>query len=176
MVVDFEAHEVRLDPRVQDVPPTPEQAKVVARTIAAVTDDLEALRLNTAISRLMEFVNAFTADAVRPLSCMRTFALLLSPFAPHLGEELWRLLGGADTLAYEPWPTFDPALLRDDTVEVPVQVGGKIKARVRVPAEADAPTLEAAARAEAKVAAALEGRTVVKVIAVPGKLVNFVVK
>ena len=137
MIVDAEADEVRLDPRVQDVAPTPEQAKVVARTVAAVTDDLEAMRFNTAISRLMEFTNAFTGQDVRPKSAMETFTLLLAPMAPHVAEELWQILGHEKTLAYEPWPTFDPALLKDDEVEIPVQINGKLRGRVVVPADAD---------------------------------------
>jgi leucyl-tRNA synthetase len=175
MIIDHEADDVRLDPRVTDQPLTPEQARVVARTVAAVTDDLEALRFNTAISRLMEFVNAFTAMDVRPRSALETFTLLLAPFAPHLAEELWSILGHGPTLAYEPWPTFDPALLVDDQVEVPVQINGKVKGRVTVPAGSDAATIEAAARADAKIAALLEGKAVKKVVVVPNKLVSFVV-
>ena len=127
----------RLDPKVQDVAPTTEQARLVARTVAAVTDDLEAMRFNTAISRLMEFTNAFTGDDVRPKSAMKTFTLLLAPMAPHLAEELWQILGHEHTLAYEPWPTYDPALLKDDEIEVPVQINGKLRGRVVVPADAD---------------------------------------
>ena len=138
MIVDADAPEIRLDPRVQDVPPTAEQARVIARTVAAVTDDLEALRFNTAISRLMEFVNAFTSAEVRPRSAMETFTLSLAPLAPHAAEELWQILGHDRTLAYEPWPTYDPALLKDAEVEVPVQVNGKLRGRVVVPADADA--------------------------------------
>ncbi len=175
MVVDAEADEVRLDPKVREADLTVEQAKVVARTVAAVTDDFEALRFNTAISRLMEFTNFFTGQEVRPRSAMETFALLLSPMAPHLGEELWNLLGHDRTLAYEPWPSYDPALLKDDEIEVPVQVNGKLRARVVVPADADGPTLEATARADEKIVALIEGKTVRKVVIVPGKLVNFVV-
>jgi len=175
MIVDERAETVTLDPKVRDVPPTPEQAKLVARTVAAVTDDYERLSFNTAISRLMEFTNAFTAAEVRPQSAMATFTLLLAPMAPHAAEELWRALGHAESLAYAPWPAFDPALLVDEEVEVPVQINGKLRARVRVPAGADAAALEAAARADEKFAAMLEGKTVRKVIAVPGKLINFVV-
>ena len=175
MIVDDRAEAVSLDPKVQDVRPTPEQAKLVARTVAAVTDDYERLSFNTAISRLMEFTNAFTAAEVRPKSAMETFTLLLAPMAPHVGEELWKALGHGESLAYAPWPTFDPALLVDDEVEVPVQVNGKVRGRVVVPAGADAVALEAAARADEKVAALLEGKTIRKVVAVPGKLINFVV-
>jgi leucyl-tRNA synthetase len=175
MIVDAEAHEIRLDPRVQNADATPEQAKIAARTVAAVTEDIEALRFNTAISRLMEFVNAFTAAEVRPRSAMETFTLLLSPLAPHLAEEIWQILGHDQTLAYEPWPTYDPALLKDEEVEVPVQINGKVRARVVVPAEADTAAIEAAARRDPRVASLLEGKTVRKVVVVPGKLVNFVI-
>jgi leucyl-tRNA synthetase len=175
MIVDAEADNVHVDPKVQDVPLSTEQAKVVARTIAAVTDDFEALRFNTAISRLMEFVNFFTSQERRPKSAMESFALLLSPLAPHLGEELWSLLGHTKTLAHEPWPGFDPALLRDDEVEVPVQVNGKLRGRVMVAADAGSELIERTARADPKIAALLDGKTVRKVVIVPGKLVNFVV-
>ncbi len=175
MIVDADAHEIRMDARVQDVPPGQEQSRIVARTVAAVTDDLEALRFNTAISRLMEFVNAFTAMDVRPRPAMETFTLLLAPLAPHAAEELWQILGHDRTLAYEPWPSYDPELLKDDEVEVPVQINGKLRGRVVVPADADATALEAAARGDERIRALLEGRTIRKSIVVPAKLVNFVV-
>jgi len=175
MMIDAEAEEVRLDARVKDVEPSRDQAKLVARTVAAVTDDLERMSVNTAISRLMEFTNAFTGAEVRPRSAMEAFTLLLAPMAPHAAEELWETLGHPQSLAFEPWPTFDPALLKDDEVEVPVQVNGKVRARVTVPADADRAALEAAARADEKVAALLAGKDVKKIVVVPGKLVNFVV-
>ena len=161
--------EIRLDPRVKDVDLSPEQAKLVARTVASVTDDLEAMRFNTAISRLMEFVNAFTGQDVRPRSAMETFTLLLSPMAPHLAEELWEILGHDRTLAYAPWPTFDPALLKDDEIEVPVQINGKLRGRVLVPADADREAIEAAARSDEKIAALLGGKPIRKTIVVPGQ-------
>ncbi len=175
LIVEERAEELALDARVRDVEPTAEQSKLVARTIAAVAEDYERLSFNTAISRLMEFANAFTSAEARPRSSMEAFVLLLAPMAPHIAEELWKALGHNQTLAYEPWPTFDPKWLIDDEVEIPVQVNGKVRGRVVVPADADASALEAASRADAKVAALLEGKTVRKVIAVPGKLVNFVV-
>jgi leucyl-tRNA synthetase len=177
MIVDEKAEEVALDPRVQDVAPTAEQARLVARTVAAVTDDIEAMHFNTAISRLMEFTNALTAHEVRPKSALRTFVLLLSPLAPHIAEELWQVLGGGHdhTLAYEPWPGYDPALLKDDTIEVPVQVGGKLRGRVVVAADADAAAIEDAARSDERIATLLSGKTIRKVVVVPGKLINFVV-
>ncbi len=175
MIVNAEAGEVKLDAHVQPVALTADQAKIVARTVAAVTDDFEALRFNTAISRLMEFVNVFTGQEVRPKPAMETFTLLLSPLAPHIGEELWQTLGHEQSLAYEPWPQYDPALLKDDQVEIPVQVNGKLRGRVVVPADADAALIERTARADPKIEGALGGKTVRKVVVVPGKLVNFVV-
>ncbi|WP_169972906.1 leucine--tRNA ligase [Tautonia rosea] len=175
MIVDDKADDIQLAPQVQDVPLDAEAAKVVARTVAGVTDDLEAMRFNTAISKLMEFVNVFTSRDVRPKGAMETFTLLLAPMAPHLGEELWHILGHSQTLSYEPWPTFDPALLVDNEVEIPVQINGKIKARLVVPAQADKDLLESLARSDARIAPLLEGKTIRKAIVVPGKLVNFVV-
>ncbi|HWE38738.1 MAG TPA: leucine--tRNA ligase [Isosphaeraceae bacterium] len=175
MVVDVDAEDVRLDPKVRDVAMTAEQAKVVARTVAGVTDDIEGMRFNTAISKLMEFTNVFTAQETRPKAAMEAFALLLAPFAPHAAEELWEVLGHRETLAYQPWPSFDPALLKDDEVEIPVQINGKVRGRVVVAADADRDAIERAARADEKVAAFLEGKAVKKVVVVPGKLISFVV-
>lgn len=97
------------------------------KTIQAVTTDLENLSCNTAIARLMEFVNYFNKQSVRPRAAMEAFVLLLSPMAPHIAEELWQLLGHKATLAYEPWPVHDPALTVEDTVEIPVQIKGKLR-------------------------------------------------
>ncbi len=176
MIVDDRAETVALNPAVQAVEPTAEQNRMLHRTIKAVTDDLDQLAFNTAIARMMEFTNFFFKQKVRPQSAMETFVLLLSPFAPHLGEELWRALGHEKTLAYEPWPAYDESRIKEDTVEVPVQVNGKLRARVRIPADADRETQEAAARADEKIAGLLEGKTIVKTIVVPGRMVNYVVK
>jgi leucyl-tRNA synthetase len=133
------------------------------------------MRFNTAISKLMEFVNAFTADEVRPLSSMWTFALLLAPMAPHLAEELWQILGGTASLAYEPWPTYDAKLLIDEQVEIPVQINGKLRGRITVPSDIGAEELEVAAMSDEKIVPFLQGKTIKKAIVLPGKLVNFVV-
>jgi len=174
MIVDHEAEALRLDSKVQDVPLSQDQSKLVARTVAAVTEDFEGLRFNTAISRLMEFTHAFTGQEVRPRSAMETFTLLLAPMAPHIAEELWQVLGHTESLAYAPWPKFEPALLLDDEIEIPIQINGKLKGRVTVPAGSDRAAIEAAARSDEKIAAILEGKTIKKVVVVPGKLVNFV--
>src|SRR5262249_23159656 len=108
-------------------------------------------------------------------SAMEIFTLLLAPLAPHAAEEFWQVLGHNHTLAHEPWPTYDPALLKDDEVEIPVQVNGKLRGKVVVPADADGAQIESTARGEERIAALLKGKTVRKLVVVPGKLVNFVV-
>jgi leucyl-tRNA synthetase len=176
MVADERADDVRLSPAVRDVPPTPEQLRILHRTIKAVTDDLEKMSLNTSISRLMEFTNAISQVEPRPRSVIEPFVLLLSPLAPHLAEELWQVLGHASTLAYEPWPAFDETLIVETEIEIPVQVNGKLRGKVRVPVDADQAAVQGAARADSGVAGYLSGKTVVKVIFVAGRLLNFVVK
>jgi leucyl-tRNA synthetase len=176
MIVDDRLEEMKLLPNVQDAQPTAEQNRVLHKTIKAVTNDCRQMSFNTAIARMMEFVNFFFKEEVRPKRAMEQFVLLLSPFAPHLAEELWELLGYPNTLAYEPWPTYDESLLVEDTVEVPVQINGKLRGKITAPTGSDAAALESLARAEAKIAEQLKGKTVVKVIAVPGRMVNFVVR
>jgi leucyl-tRNA synthetase len=175
MIVDVDANAVRLDPRVQVVAMTFEQSKEVAKTIAKVTADFESMRFNTAISRLMEFVNFFTGQEVRPKAAMETFTLLVAPLAPHIAEELWEVLGHDQTLTYEKWPESDPALLKDEKFEIPVQVNGKLRGRIVVPAESDSTTIEGIAREDPRIAPLLQGKTIRKVVIVPGKLLNFVV-
>ena len=140
-----------------------------------MTEDLDTLGFNTAISALMVFVNDATAWTVRPLRTMQAFLLLLAPFAPHLSEELWRLLGGNDTLAYEPWPNWDPKWFAVSEIEIPVQVNGKLRDRLCVPAGATPKEVEDLARASQKVRDLCEGKTIRKVIVIPGKVVNVVV-
>ena len=125
---------------------------------------------------MMEFVNEFLSQDTRPKSVMEPLVLLLSPFAPHIAEELWERLGHTKSLAYEPWPTHDEQYLVETEVEIPVQLNGKLRGKVTVPAGADAATIESAAKSDATIASQLEGKTLVKTIVVPGKMVNFVVK
>ncbi|MBI1345700.1 leucine--tRNA ligase [bacterium] len=176
LFVDERADDVALSSAVQDVPPTAAQLRTLHKTIKVVTEDLDKLSFNTAISRMMEFTNEFTAMDVRPKAVLEPFVLLVSPLAPHIAEELWQLLGHDSSLAYEPWPTFDPALLVESEIEVPVQINGKVRGKVTVPADADQAAVEAAAKAHATIAANLEGKAIVKVIYVAGKLLNMVVK
>ena len=160
-----------------DRPLTKAEAKTLNATIKKVDEDIDTMNFNTGISAMMVFVNEFAGDGKElPREAAEKFVLCLAPYAPHLGEELWQFLGHADTLAYEPFPAFDPKALVEDEVEIPVQVLGKLRGRVTVPVAATPAEMEAAARANPDVAKFLEGKTVVKVIAVPKRMVNFVVK
>ncbi len=153
--------------------------RLVHKTIQKVTHDIEALRFNTAVSAMMILVTHLGALKEVPYDAVRVFALILSPFAPHLGEEIWQRLGGASevkhSLAYEPWPEFDPALVKDDTVEIGVQVNGKLRGTITLAVDADEETARAAALAEDRVRAHVEGKTVKKFIYVKGKIVSFIV-
>lgn len=156
-----------------------ETRRVLHRTIAAVRDDMESLAFNTAIARLFELNNRLTQVVQQrgraPREVVVPLVLMVAPLAPHVAEELWARLGHGDTLAYELFPVADPEWLRVDEVEVVVQVSGKVRGRVTVPAGADDATHERIARADVRVAALLDGATVRKVVVVPGRLVNFVV-
>ena len=160
--------------RVSDEPADDETRRLLHRTIAAVSTDMANLGFNTAVARLIELNNHLTKSGVTPREVAEPLVLMLSPLAPHVGEELWSRLGHAGSLAYEPFPVADPGLLVESTVEVPVQVNGKVRARVLVPAGADQAAHESIARADAAVAKLLEGATVRKVVVVPGRTVNFV--
>jgi len=152
-----------------------ETLRLLHKTIKKVTLDIEGLAFNTAISQLMVCLNHLSKLEVVPAQAARTFVLLLSPFAPHLGEELWHLLGGADTLAYTPWPEYDEALCVDDMVTVAVQIMGKTRTTFDVPRDADQEFVLAAAKELPAVQKHLEGKTIRKAIYVPGRIVNFVV-
>ena len=181
---------IQLSDSIRDVEPVPAQLKTLHACIKKVTEDLDGLRFNTAISALMVFVNEAITWETKPVVVLRDFLILLQPFAPHLAEELWDKLNIEHptpinseqasniqhqiALAYAVWPRLDPALLVEDTLEIPVQVNGKLRDVIKVPANADNAALEAAARASEKVQPFLEGKTVKKVIIVPRKLVNIV--
>ncbi|MCY9019307.1 leucine--tRNA ligase [Priestia megaterium] len=148
--------------------------RVYHQTVKKVTEDYEGLRFNTGISQLMVFINdAYKVD-VLPKQYVEGFVKLLAPICPHTTEELWSKLGHEDTISYEAWPAFDEAKLVDDEVEIVVQINGKVRAKVNVPAEASREELQDIAMANEDVQEFIEGKTVRKVIAVPGKLVNIV--
>ncbi|NDK51429.1 leucine--tRNA ligase [Rhizobium laguerreae] len=163
-----------LSPVVLEAAPSPQLLRLRHQTVKSVTADIEAIRFNTAISRLMELANALTAEAVRPREVVETFVLLLAPFAPHIAEELWSKLGHGETLTWVSWPTFDPAMIEMETREYVVQINGKVRHRFEAAADLGEALL-AAARSEPSVMALLDGKTVVKEVLVPGRLVNFVV-
>lgn len=159
----------------------PDEADLRAlhRTIEGVTADYAALRDNTAVAKLIEYVNHLTkahGEAGAPRAAVEPLVLMLGPVAPHIAEELWQRLGNDRSLAAGPWPEVDERWLVDDEVEYPVQVNGKVRSRVRVPADAAREEVEAAALADGRVAEYAAKGTVAKVIVVPGKMVNVVVK
>lgn len=176
MVIDHESESLQLSPAITDDPPTEDQDRVLHQTIRKVTEDTEAMSFNTAIARMMEFTNHFTRESTRPRSVMLDFLRLLSPYAPHLADELAMHLGHDTTLALSDWPLFDESKLVQSTVELPVQINGKIKTKIQVAAEADQATVLQTAKADDKIADQLDGKTIVKEIVVPGRLVNLVVK
>ncbi len=163
------------NPQLRDVPAGGELARLVHATIKTVTEDIEGLRLNTAISAMMVLLNALTDAAPVPRAAVETLILLLAPFAPHLCEELWERLGHGEGLARAPWPRFDPAALERAEVLLVVQVNGKVRARVTVPAEASEEQVKAAALGHAQVKRFVDGHPIKQVIVVPKRLVNIVV-
>ena len=173
------ANRLVTETKVADRAMTKAEAKTLAAMIKKVGEDLEALAFNTGISAMMVFINEAEDEAKAgdlPREFLEKFVLCLAPYAPHLGEELWQFLGHDKTLAYEPWPQYDAAALVEDEIEIPVQVLGKLRGRIKVPVAATPADMEAAAKANADVAKFLEGKTIVKVIAVPKRMVNFVVR
>ncbi|MGM9944524.1 MAG: leucine--tRNA ligase [Lysinibacillus sp.] len=146
------------------------------QTVKKVTDDIEGIRFNTAISQMMVFINDCYKAEVIPTEYAEGFVKLLAPIAPHVAEELWSILGHEGGISYTQWPTYDESKLVDDEVEVVVQVLGKVRAKVMVAKDASKEELEAAALADEKVQEFIAGKTIVKVIVIPGKLVNIVVK
>ncbi|WHY61048.1 leucine--tRNA ligase [Cytobacillus firmus] len=163
-----------LSPRIQDIEEGSSLEKVYHQTVKKVTEDYEGLRFNTAISQMMVFINeAYKAD-VLPKTFAEGFVKMLSPIAPHISEELWSKFGHDGSIAYEAWPAFDEAKMVDDEVEIVIQINGKVKAKLMVPADAKKDLLEQIAMGDEKVKEQIDGKTVRKVIAVPGKLVNIV--
>ncbi len=162
-------------PRVENIP-TPEPLdRQMHRTIKKVGEDIEALRFNTAIAELIKLNNEMTRLPQVPRDLAENFTLLLAPFAPHLAEEIWLRLGHHKSLARRPWPTFDLAKLIESTLELPVQVNGKLRDRITVPADASEETILQSAEASEKTRPWLDGKTIRKRLYVPKKLVNFVV-
>ena len=160
--------------RVTDVAPTTEQLRLVHKTVKSVTGSMEQLKFNTAIAALIDLNNEMVGWATIPRVVAAPFVLMLAPLAPHLAEELWRGLGHDASLAYEAWPRWEEGLATDAQIQMAVQVMGKLRSRITVPADADEQAAETAALADIKVRASLAGKTIRRVIVVPGKLVNIV--
>ena len=150
--------------------------KIYHQTVRKVTSDFEELGFNTAIAQMMVFVNEVYKVGSCPREYAEGFVKMISCIIPHAGEEMWQCLGHDNTIAYEPWPTYDEEKCKENEIEIAVQINGKVKSVVTVAADADEETIRAAALADAKVCAAMEGKTVVKIIVVKGKIVNIVVR
>ena len=166
---------LKLNDAVGQAEATPEQLKVLHTCIKKVTEDMEHLRFNTAISAMMVFTNEASNWDIRPLSVMNDFLLLLAPFAPHIAEELHAKANGGDsTIAYQPWPSHDEAHLVETTIEMAVQVNGKVRDRIQIPADIDKADIERIALESENVQRHTDGKNVKKVIVIPGKLVNIV--
>ncbi len=166
---------LKLNTAVGQAEATAEQLKVLHTCIKKVTEDMEHLHFNTAISAMMVFTNEASNWDIRPLSVMNDFLLLLAPFAPHIAEELYAKANGGDsTLAYQPWPSFDEAHLVESTIEMAVQVNGKLRDRIQIPADIDKADIERIALESENVQRHTDGKSVKKVIVIPGKLVNIV--
>ena len=151
-------------------------AKIMHRTIKKVTADVDDMAFNTAISQMMVYSNHLQGlQGTLPAEPVRTLALLLSPFAPHLGEEIWQMLGGDGSLAYAPWPEYDEALCVDDEVTLAVQINGKMRAKLTTSKTADEADVKAAAFALPEVDKWVGGKELKKFVYVPGRIVNIVV-
>ena len=171
---------ILLNGEITDQAATPAQLKALHACIKKVTEDLDGMRFNTAISTMMVFINEAMTWQTKPLPVMKTFLQLLAPFAPHIAEELWARLHAtfgqtATSLAYAPWPKFDAALLVENEIELPVQVNGKFRDTIKVAVDADNATIEAAAKASEKVQQFITGKDIKKVIIVPKRMVNLIV-
>ncbi|MBX3274481.1 MAG: leucine--tRNA ligase [Sandaracinaceae bacterium] len=158
-----------------EAPPPDALLRLTHKTIQKVGEDIEAMRFNTAISAMMVLNNELAALAAPPRFCVEALVVLVHPFAPHLAEELWERLGHAPSIQAVPWPKHDPALVVDEVVEIPVQVNGKVRGRVSVSRDAAEADVLAAALADEAVARQLEGKTLLKQIYVPGRIVTLVV-
>ncbi|MFM8830666.1 MAG: leucine--tRNA ligase, partial [Spartobacteria bacterium] len=159
-----------------EIPLNAQQLRIAHATIKKVTSDIRLLAFNTAISQMMVFTNEFVNAKPRPLEALRILLPLLSPFAPHLAEELWSRLGFTGLASQQPWPAHDESLLVENEVELAVQVNGKVRERLVISKEATKEEIEKAALASAKIQEATAGQTIVKVVVVPSKLVNIVAK
>ncbi len=174
MIIDEQTGQ--LHPSVKDIEPTDDDLRILHKTIKKVTKDIESMDFNTAISAMIIFVNNMLSKSDKPKSIMEKFILILAPFAPHIAEELWEKLSHHTTLAYEPWPEFDEKLAADETIEVPIQINGKLRSKLQVSADVSEDELKQLSLDDEKIKANIEGKEIRKVIVAKKKLVNIVVK
>lgn len=161
---------------VVDEQPTEELLRLTHRTIAAVDEAMEGLRFNSAIARITELNNELTRGAEPvPADVANSLVLMLSPLVPHIAEELWRRLGNDGSVVHQRFPEANEALLVEESLEIPVQINGKVRSRVTVATSADAQTIEEAALADERIIDLVRGKGISKVIVIPGKMVNIVV-
>ncbi len=172
MIIDEETG--NLNPAICDAPLDDANDRLLNKTIKKVGEDVEGFSFNTAISQMMIFANEFSKLEKRNKSAMEQFVLLLAPFAPHLAEELWDKLGHSDTLSYEPWPTYDTNKLEDPEIQLVVQINGKVRDKLIVPADSDDDTITQIACASEKIQKSLEGKVILNTIVIKKKLVNIV--
>ena len=165
-----------LSDKLTDAPMSDSFQRILHKTIKKVGEDSAIMQFNTGISAMMELVNAAYKEPAISRQAAETLVLLLAPYAPHLAEELWEQLGHKGSLAYAPWPSFDPALTEDDQITILVQVSGKLRGTLQVAADSTKDQIIAAAKDLESVQRHLEGKTLVKEIFVPGKIINFVVR
>src|SRR6267378_4371706 len=180
LMTENQAGEWELSKKIKNIDPTKAQQKVLHATIKKVTEDIETFSFNTAISQMMIFVNAFTNIETIPLSAMRTFLILLNPFAPHIASELWEQLNAKfvevrGDITQQTWPPYDERLLVEDEVEIVIQINGKLRDRMKMSILATDEELKAAALSNQKIQDRIAGKTVRNIIVVPRKLVNIVV-
>jgi leucyl-tRNA synthetase len=176
MMSENQAGQWELSPAVQEVDLTKAQQKILHATIKKVTDDIESLSFNTAISQMMIFVNAFTTAKTIPIPAMQPFLVLLNPFAPHLSSELWEKLKLPGQITEQPWPGYDERFLVEDEVEIVIQVNGKVRDRIKMSIQASEDEIKAATLALPKIQELTAGKQIRKVVVVPKKLVNVVLE
>lgn len=172
----YVAENDKLDVSLVNADPSPRMEQVFHATVKKVTEDIESLRFNTAISQMMIFVNEMMKERFRSRTILEPFVLLLAPFAPHISEDLWHRLGHEDSLAYEPWPIYDERKIEQSSVEVVLQVNGRVRSKITVAVDTPDLDIEALCRADASVRKHIEGKTLVKAVVVRNKLVNLVVR
>jgi len=178
-MTENQAGEWELSDKIRDIDASKAQQKLLHATIKKITEDIESFSFNTAISQMMIFVNAFTNLETIPRASMRTFLILLNPFAPHISSELWESLNArVDTrrdITEQSWPAYDDGLLVEDEVEIVIQINGKLRDRIKMSIAATEEELKTAALASPNIQQRIAGKTVRNVIVVPKKLVNIVV-